>query len=232
MKKVAILLAGGVGSRLGLNRPKQFLEVAGRTIIEYTIDAFEQNEHIDEIAIVAHPNHIIDMQDIIVANSWQKVTKVLSGGKERYDSSLAAIRAYPEEDVALLIHDSVRPLVSQRIITEVCEAIATSEAVNLTIPAVDTIIEVENGVMVSAPNRSRLQRVQTPQAFRSGIIAEAYRRALADPDFSATDDCGVVFRYMPEVTIKIVQGEERNIKLTHQEDISLIERVLGGKENS
>ncbi len=229
MKIIAILLAGGVGSRFGADCPKQFLEVKGRTILEHAIDAFERNSNIDEIAVVAHPAHAADVEALFIANpSWSKPYRVLLGGKERYDSSLAAIRAYADlEDAALLIHDSVRPLVSQRIICDVCKALMEgASAVNLAVPCVDTIIEVEANRMVAAPQRSRLMRVQTPQAFRLSTIAEAYRRAMADPVFSATDDCGVVFRYMPEVPIHIVEGEERNVKLTHPSDLPLFEQML------
>ena len=229
MQIIAILLAGGVGSRFGADRPKQFLEVKGRTILEHAIEAFERNSYIDEIVVVAHPAHAADVEALFIANSsWSKPHRILLGGKERYDSSLAAIRAFADiEDAALLIHDSVRPLVSQRIISDVCRALkAGASAVNLAVPCVDTIIEVEDGRMVAAPQRSRFMRVQTPQAFRLSIIAEAYRRAMADSAFSATDDCGVVFRYMPEVPIHIVEGEERNAKLTHPSDLPLFEQML------
>ncbi|MBO5699126.1 MAG: 2-C-methyl-D-erythritol 4-phosphate cytidylyltransferase [Bacteroidaceae bacterium] len=229
MKKIAILLAGGVGSRMRADRPKQFLEVNGKPILAHTIDAFECNPLIDEIAIVAHPNHVNDVENLIRKANWQKVTHVLPGGNERYDSSLAAIRAYEGQDVALLIHDAVRPLVSQRIITDVCTAINEHQAVNITIPVVDTIVQVHGGTMHAVPPRHTLQRVQTPQAFRLNVITEAYRRALADPAFAATDDCSVVFRYMPEVPIVIVPGEERNIKVTHPDDIKLIEKILENK---
>ena len=227
MKIVAVLLAGGVGSRFGANRPKQFLEIAGRTILEYAVDAFDRNAHISEIAIVSHKAHVADVEALVASNAWTKPMRVLTGGKERYDSSLAAIRAYEDvPEVALLIHDSVRPLVSQRIINDVCLSLQEADAVNLVVPAVDTMIEVECGRMVAAPERSRLMRVQTPQGFKLSVIAEAYRRALSDPLFAATDDCGVVFRYMPEVAIKIVAGEERNAKLTHPDDLPLFEQAL------
>ena len=228
MKIIAVLLAGGVGSRFGADRPKQFLELNGRTILEYSVDAFHRNDNIDEIAIVSHASHIADVQELVNKNEWTKVKQILAGGKERYDSSLAAIRAYEDsEEVALLIHDSVRPLVSQRIIDDVCSALRNgANVVNLAVPTIDTIIEVQAGRMVAAPERSRLMRVQTPQAFRLSVIKEAYVRALSDPTFSATDDCGVVFAYMPEVTIEIIPGEERNTKLTHPSDLPLFEQAL------
>ena len=125
-----------------------------------------------------------------------------------------------------MFHDAVRPLVSQRIIDDVCEALKQYEAIDVTVPAVDTIIEAENDHIASIPDRSRLQRGQTPQAFRLSVIAEAYKRALNDPNFKVTDDCGVVVKYMPEVPVHLVAGEESNMKLTYKEDTFLLDKLF------
>ena len=229
IRNIAIVLAGGVGSRLGLSTPKQFFKVAGKTVIEHTVDTFERNPHIDEVAIVSNPFYIADIENLVLRNGWKKVKKILKGGKERYDSSLSAIRAYENEggeEVNLIFHDAVRPLVSQRIIDEVCEALCTHRAIDVAIPAVDTIIEAQDGRIVSIPDRSRLQRGQTPQAFRLSVIAEAYKRAFTDPAFKVTDDCGVVVKYMPEVEVHLVPGEESNMKLTYKEDTFLLDKLF------
>ena len=226
MKNIAIILAGGSGRRMGGPIPKQFLEVNNRTILEYTIDNFERAECIDEIAIVTHPDYVDMMQQIISSNPWKKVTQVLLGGKERTDSTLSALRAYTNEDDRLLIHDGVRPMVSQQIIQNVCSALSEYDVVNLAIPAVDTIIEVKDGVMVAAPRRDLLRQVQTPQGFKRETLALAYEKALADPDFMATDDCGVVFKYHPASPIKIVEGETSNIKITYKEDLEILKKHL------
>ena len=115
---VAVILAGGSGRRLGGDLPKQFLEVAGSKIIEHTLTAFDTHEGIDEIAIVCNPDYLDEMERLLSTGKWNKVRKVLPGGKERYHSSLAAIKAYPDDDICLLLHDAVRPLVSHRIITD------------------------------------------------------------------------------------------------------------------
>ncbi len=227
-RNIAVILAGGVGSRLGLSTPKQFFKVAGKMVIEHTLDTFERNPHIDEIAVVCNPVYVGDMENIVLRNGWKKVKKILKGGKERYDSSLSAIRAYEgsAEDVNLVFHDAVRPLVSERIIDDVCEALLSHEAIDVTVPAVDTIIEAEGDRIAAIPDRSRLQRGQTPQAFRLSVISEAYRRALSDPDFKVTDDCGVVVKYMPEVPVFLVAGEESNMKLTYKEDTFLLDKLF------
>ena len=226
MKNIAIILAGGSGRRMGGPLPKQFLEVNNRTILEYTIDKFEHAECIDEIAIVTHPDYVDKMQQIISSNPWKKVARILLGGKERTDSTLSALRAYTNEDDRLLIHDGVRPMVSQQIIQNVCSALSEYDVVNLAIPAVDTIIEVKDGVMVAAPRRDLLRQVQTPQGFKRQTLAFAYEKALADPNFIATDDCGVVFKYHPASPIKIVDGETSNIKITYKEDLEILKKHL------
>lgn len=227
IRNIAIVLAGGVGSRLGLSTPKQFFKVAGKMVIEHTLDTFEHNTHIDEIVIVSNPVYVSDVENIVLRNGWKKVKKILKGGKERYDSSLSAIDAYEGgEEVNLIFHDAVRPLVSQRIIDDVCEALKQYEAIDVTVPAVDTIIEAEGDHIASIPDRSRLQRGQTPQAFRLSVIAEAYKRALNDPNFKVTDDCGVVVKYMPEVPVHLVAGEESNMKLTYKEDTFLLDKLF------
>ena len=121
-RNIAIILAGGVGSRLGMSTPKQFFKVAGKMVVEHTIDVFERNQHIDEIAIVSNPALVADFENIVLRNKWRKVKKILKGGAERYYSSLSAITAYQNEDANLIFHDAVRPLVSQRIIDDVVKA--------------------------------------------------------------------------------------------------------------
>lgn len=223
---IAVILAGGVGSRLGLSTPKQFFKVAGKMVIEHTIDTFEKNSHINEIAIVSNPFYMADIENMVLRNGWKKVKRILKGGKERYDSSLSAIRAYSGRDVNLIFHDAVRPLVSQRIIDDVAAALTEHEAIDVVLPAVDTIIEAEDGHIASIPDRSRLMRGQTPQAFRLSVIERAYEKALTDPAFKVTDDCGVVVRYLPEVAVHLVAGEESNMKLTYKEDTYLLDKFF------
>lgn len=230
MKNVAIILAGGVGRRTGLSIPKQFLKMAGRTIIEHSVEAFEHHENIDEIAIVVNPMFFHRVEEMIAKNHWKKVKKVLNGGNERYESSLSAIRAYEKdaEKVNLIFHDAVRPLVSARIITDVCALLQEKKAVDVVVPAVDTIVEVSDakGVIKNIPNREYLRRGQTPQGFRLSVIKEAYEKALLDPNFQATDDCGIVVKYTPEIKVDLVYGEECNVKLTNPEDIYLLDKLF------
>ncbi len=220
---VAIVLAGGVGKRLGSTLPKQFLEIAGKMVIEHAVDTFEQHPLIDEIAIVSNVQYLSKMEEIVRKNKWKKVRKILKGGKERYDSSLSAIYAYEHEDVNLIFHDAARPLVTPRIIDDIARALHDYDAVTVAIPSTDTIIEVDGDFISNIPDRSRLRRVQTPQAFKLATIRRAYDNAVKDPNFMATDDCGVVLKYLPETAIFVVRGDECNMKLTYQDDTEILE---------
>lgn len=119
MKHVAVILSGGSGSRFGGALPKQFTKLAGKAIIEYTVDIFQDAADIDEIFIVAQTQHINRTWDIIKKNKWSKVTKVITGGKERFDSTNSALLALKnyDESTKVLFHDAVRPLVNQKIIS-------------------------------------------------------------------------------------------------------------------
>ena len=227
-KNIAIILAGGKGERFNATLPKQFAKVAGKTVIEHTIDCFEQHGQIDEIAVVINPSYIDKMESIVLKNNWRKLKKILSGGKERYDSSLAAIHAYREQkDVNLIFHDAVRPLLDQQIITEVLSALDRYNAVDVAIPATDTIIQVdlEKRAIEQIPDRNKLYQGQTPQGFKLETIAKAYQLAMQDRAFRTTDDCGVVRKYLPEEKIYVVDGAKKNLKLTHMEDLYFIDKL-------
>jgi len=229
MQNIAIILSGGMGTRMGDTIPKQFFKVAGKTVIEHTVDAFEQNKNIDEIAIVINPLFVSTIENMQISNRWEKVKKILNGGEHRYESSLNAINAYSNlGDCNLIFHDAVRPLVTQRIIDDVVIALKSYNAVDVAIPATDTIIQTnDNGQFITnIPDRKYLQRSQTPQGFKLSVIAEAYKNALQDVNFMATDDCGIVLRYLPNEKIFIVRGEESNMKLTYKEDTFLLDKLF------
>ena len=228
-----MILAAGSGSRTGLATPKQFLPLGGKTVLEHSVRTFNNHPGIDEVVIVTATEFIERVQAIVKANGWTKVSAVLAGGKERFDSSLAAVRHFADNpDAVMLFHDAARPLVSERIISDAIRAMERYDAVDVAIPAVDTIVQCnrEGTHMESIQDRNLLWRMQTPQGFRQKTIQEAYRIALQDPQFTATDDCGTVLRYLKDVKVGIVRGSERNIKLTYADDLSLLEFLLSSPE--
>ena len=233
MNTVGVILAAGSGSRTGLSTPKQFLRLGGKTVLEHSVQTFINHTGIDQVVIVTAPEFVNGVEQMVVSEKWDKVIAVLPGGKERYDSSLAAVRYYSDKpDTIMLFHDAARPLVSADIISDTLKAMETYDAVDVAIPAVDTIVQCdkEGTCMESIQDRSLLWRMQTPQGFRQRTIAKAYEIALKDPQFTATDDCGTVLRYLPDVKVGIVRGNERNIKLTYADDLSLLEFLLSRPE--
>lgn len=227
---IAVILSAGSGSRFGSYVPKQFINLAGRNVIEYTIAAFEQNDKIDEICVVADVDYHKKLFEIVNNNNFKKVKRIIQGGKERKDSSFNAISEYKNfSDVNLIFHDAVRPFVSQRIINDTIEALKKYNAIDVAIPTSDTIIQVNqiSRIIKAIPQRRKLQRGQTPQGFKLGVIQKAHELALLDsnkPMF--TDDCGLVNQYLPNEKIFVVSGDEKNIKITYPEDLLFAEKLI------
>ena len=229
MKNIAVILSGGSGSRFGGALPKQFTKLAGRAIIEYTIEKFQDSAEIDEIYIVAQINHIERTWELIKKNKWPKVVKVVTGGKERFDSTYSALTALNDYDPStnVIFHDAVRPLINQKIISDCISALNDFEAVDVVIPSADTLVEVyDNGCIANIPNRTMMRRGQTPQAFKLRTIQKAYRKANEINRTEFTCDCGVVRSMLPQLAVATVEGSERNIKVTHPVDLFIAEKYL------
>ncbi len=223
-KVYAIILAGGTGERLGFPTPKQFIKVAGKTIIEHTIEAFEKHLKVDSIIIVVNPSYRSLMEEILLKNNYKKVKKILNGGETRKESSYIGVNSISDEDAVVLIHDAVRPFVTERIINESIEAAAKYGAVDVAIPSVDTIIKVDDSMFIEEiPRRKYMMKGQTPQSFRVNLIKKAHQISMDDKE--VTDDCGLVLKHGLS-KIYVVRGEERNIKLTYPEDTFLIDRLF------
>ncbi|MFT4108569.1 SDR family NAD(P)-dependent oxidoreductase [Propionicimonas sp.] len=227
-RTIGVILAGGTGSRVGLSIPKQLLKIAGRPVMEHTLAIFQDADVIDEIFIMMHPDHLA-AADAIAAR-FSKVTRVINGGGTRNDTSFAAIAALGEDadpDIRLLFHDAVRPLLDTRIINDLVAALDDYDAVDVAIPSADTIIEVNaNDEIVDIPDRSRLRRGQTPQAFRLGTLRKAYLIARQDADFVPADDCSVILKYLPGEPIAVVRGADHNMKITEPIDVFIADKLF------
>ncbi|MBA2955568.1 SDR family oxidoreductase [Nocardioides sp. MAH-18] len=227
MKNVAVLLAGGVGVRVGLGVPKQLIKIAGHSIMEHTLAILDRHADVDEIVVMMAPGHLDAVHKMVRDGGYAKVTQILEGAGTRNDTTQRALDALGDEDCKVLLHDAVRPLVSARIITDCFAALDEYAAVDVAIPSADTIIEVgPDNTIRDIPPRANLRRGQTPQAFRLSTIRDAYRIARQDPAFEATDDCTVVLRYQPDVPIWVVPGDERNMKVTEPIDIYLADKLF------
>ncbi|NUA88053.1 bifunctional cytidylyltransferase/SDR family oxidoreductase, partial [Escherichia coli] len=209
--------------------PKQFTKLAGKAVIEYTVEAFEKSLNIDEIIIVSHPSYVDLIWKFVKKNQWKKVTKVFNGGKERFDSTYSALQGLEGEDnnSNILLHDAVRPLINESIINNCIDALRNFEAVDVVIPSADTLVEVyDDGCISNIPNRAVMRRGQTPQAFKLGTLKQAYQRAINAQRFSFTCDCGVVRSMVPGVRVATVVGAESNMKVTHPIDLFIAEKLL------
>jgi 2-C-methyl-D-erythritol 4-phosphate cytidylyltransferase len=222
---------------MGLAIPKQLVKVAGKSIMEHTLQVFQSSPQIDEIVIAMAPGFTDEVNAILDRGGCAKVSRVIEGGATRAETTrraIDAIAASGDAEVNLLFHDAVRPFVDHKIIQDCVQALERYEAVDVAIPSADTIITVDDyrgTVIKGVPRRDLLRRGQTPQCFRLSTIRDAYRLAMADPDFtagrvSATDDCSVVLRYLPDVPIFVVPGSEQNMKVTHPVDVFLADKLF------
>lgn len=231
-KNVAVILASGTGDRAGFARPKQMAKLAGRPVVAHALERFQAHPEIDEIAIVTNALCIDEIETLVSRERITKVKRVLLGGSERYESSLSAIRSYEGDAAAgplnLLFHDAVRPLVSQAIISDVVAALRHFGAVDTAVRSADTVIftDPETNIIRDIPDRRLVRLGQTPQGFRYEVIRTAYDRALQDPGFRTTDDCGVVLRYSPEEKVYVVDGALSNLKLTYADDLMVLDKYM------
>ena len=221
MKRIALIFAGGYGSRIGSDIPKQFLKICGREIIIHTLDLFELNDNIDEIYVVCiadwidHLNRLIDKYDI------DKVTAVVPGGETGQDSIYIGLKeiAKNEEDAIVLLHDGVRPLVTERTINESIRSVETYGSAVPVIKCYETPIVSDDGVLVdSMPDRRYVYLAQAPQGYHLKDILEAHNkeRETEHPYEGIVDSCGLMFRY--GFRSHMIEGDSGNIKVTTPND--------------
>jgi 2-C-methyl-D-erythritol 4-phosphate cytidylyltransferase len=230
MRTVAVVLAAGSGSRFGSPSPKQLRLLAGHNLIQHCAQAFDRAPGVDQVLVVTSAG----LEDQVRRDlaGLAKVAAVIEGGASRTDSTRQALGWLADAapaDAKVLFHDAARPLVDQRIIADCVAALDRWQAIGVVVPASDTIVEITDGTIRRVLPRHALARCQTPQGFRLSVISRAYERADADPDFAstpATDDCGVVLRYLPEVAIGAVSGSERNLKITYADDLAIARALI------
>lgn len=227
-RTVVVILAGGVGERVGLGIPKQLIKIAGKAIVEHTLEAVNESPVVDEVIVVMNAGAMDQLDSLNDRERFPKLTRIIPGGATRNESTQAALELLADEpSTKVLFHDAVRPFVDDRILTDLVNALDHYDAVDTAIPSADTIIQVDDDMHITdIPDRSRLRRGQTPQAFRVGTIMKAYEIAEQDVNFRATDDCGVVFTYLPDVPIYVVDGTAENMKVTEPIDIHIADKLF------
>jgi len=229
VKAWAVIVAGGIGKRMGSDTPKQFLTLGGKTILERTLMPFAACTGIDGVVIAAPSINVERIKDILAEiPSLASRHRIVPGGKERRDSVFNALDAVPKNISIVVIHDAVRPFITSGLITECIEAAKQYGAVTVMRPLKETVKVVSDGFVMKTPDRSSLWITQTPQAFQKNIILEAHRKAVED-GVVGTDDCMLVERLGK--LVHIIEGDDLNIKITTPADLAIADTILGLFEN-
>ena len=222
----AIVLAAGKGSRMGSGTAKQYMEINGKPLLYYSLKVFDASVA-DEIILVTRPQDI-DMvrEDIVKKYGFTKVRKIIAGGKERYDSVAKGLKACDRRNRLIMIHDSARPCITNRMIIDSISCARRYKACTVAMPVKDTIKLVDDDLLsVETPDREYTYMIQTPQTFDRETLEEAYSRLRASGDRDITDDTMVVERYL-DIPAKMVEGSYKNIKVTTLEDVAVAELFL------
>ena len=231
-RTAAVVLAAGSGKRMNAGVKKQYMEIAGRPVLYYSLKAFEES-FIDEIVLVVSQDEIEQVQESYVNRyGFQKISRIVAGGKERYHSVAYGLQAVRQDCDFVFIHDSARPMLTQEILQRVYRAVQEEEASVVGVPSKDTVkIADEQGYVSVTPNRSLVWNVQTPQVFSYPLVHSAYEELLQKEQellasgVQITDDAMVV-EHLAHHKVKLVEGSYENIKITTPEDVQIVERYL------
>ena len=228
MKTVAIIPAGGSGRRLKAGIAKQYLLLDGLPVLVHSLKAFEQALVINEIIVVVPESDIKYVrEELIKKNDLKKVTNVIAGGAQRQDSVRNGLAAIDDKCDIVLVHDGVRPFVTEKMINEVVAAAKKDQAASIGVKAKDTIKETQdNGLVVKTVQRQNIWLTQTPQAFPFAVLKKAYEAAQSD-NYYGTDDASLVERI--GIKVKMIAGSYDNIKITTPEDLIIAEALLRSK---
>ena len=228
MRTVAIIPAGGVGKRLGSSIAKQYLLLDGVPVIARTLKIFQQSKIIDEIFLVVPQDDLISAQKQLVDKyDLTKVVTIVAGGKERQDSVRKGLSAIVDRCDVVIIHDGVRPLLTEEMLNQVVVAAKSDGASSIGVKVKDTVKQTTNDDLVEATlPRNNLWLTQTPQAFSFDVLQKAYAAAVNDK-FYGTDDASLVERI--GVKVKMIAGSYENIKITTPDDLIIAEAFIKNK---
>lgn len=222
MRVCAIIVAAGVGSRMGGPVNKHLLQIAGRPVLAHTLSTFQESSAVDDIVLVGGKDRLAVYRDMVKVYGISKVRSVVQGGATRQESCARGLDAAGDADI-LCVHDGARPLVTQRVIAEAIRQAAQHGAAIVGVLAKDTIkVATADGYVEQTLERGRLWQIQTPQVARAGLLRRAH--AAARGVFEGTDDAVLLERL--GIPVKLVQGEYSNIKITTVEDLAVAEVLL------
>jgi 2-C-methyl-D-erythritol 4-phosphate cytidylyltransferase len=228
-KVTAILLAAGQGKRMNSSVQKQYLSINNQPIMVYALRALEKCQDIDEIIIVVGlGEYEFCENEILKKYPITKPFQIIEGGKERYHSVYNALQKVQENnDGYVLIHDAARPLITKGLLEKCIKETKKSKACTLGVPVKDTIKIVDTQYYIKdTPNRNTLWSIQTPQGFQIKLLKQAYDLFMKSENNLVTDDAMIIETYTPNIKVKVVMGDYKNLKVTTPEDLSLIEALL------
>ena len=213
----AVIVAAGKGRRMGTEISKQFLPLCGKEILAHTVEKFEKAACIRDIILVTGGDALQDVRQMAQEYGWKKIISVTEGGRERQDSVFLGLQQVPQDTEIVLIHDGVRPFVTEEILERSIAAAKETGGCVAGVPAKDTIKVCDaEGFAIATPDRSTLRQIQTPQTFRRKEILAAYEKAKAD-GFLGTDDASVAEH--SGFPVRVIMGSYRNIQITTKEDL-------------
>jgi 2-C-methyl-D-erythritol 4-phosphate cytidylyltransferase len=218
----AIIVAAGLGSRMGGPLNKHLLLIGGRTVLAHTLSAFQTCSLINDIILVGGQERLGVYHDIVASEGFSKVRAIVRGGETRQESCANGLAAAAAADI-VCIHDGARPLVTQRVIVDAVGQAIEHGAAIVAVPVKDTIkTSDDDGFVAETLPRQRLWQVQTPQVFRNDLLRRAQQAARGV--FEGTDDAVLLERL--GIPVKIVHGDYSNIKITTSDDLAIAERLL------
>ncbi len=221
----AIILAAGSGKRMNSTVHKQYMVLAGKPMLYYALKAFDESAVTDIVLVTGVDEITYCKREIVDKYNIHKVRTIVEGGRERYHSVYAGLKAAVGSDY-VLIHDGARPFVTEGIIARSIETAKACGACVVGMPVKDTIKVVgTDGFAKETPERKKLWQVQTPQSFSYSLIVDAYEKVVALEDDTVTDDAMVLER-MTGRQVRVIEGSYRNIKITTPEDLLVAEAYL------
>ncbi len=221
---IAIIPAGGAGTRMGRQRPKQYLELAGDPILLHTLRAFEQADEVDGIIVVVPKEWQMQTKELVLQSRLVKILNVVCGGVRRQDSVANGLAEVPPDTALVLVHDGARPLVTPELIRRCVEGAETYGAAMAALPVSDTLKQVgSSGVIKATVDRSALYQAQTPQVMSAVSLRNAFAKA-DDDGFEGTDEASFLEQMGEQMVV--VDGDEQNIKVTRPGDLLIAEMIL------
>ncbi|MBE5877758.1 MAG: 2-C-methyl-D-erythritol 4-phosphate cytidylyltransferase [Lachnospiraceae bacterium] len=228
----AIVLAAGQGKRMQSKVQKQYLLLAGKPVLYYSLKAFQDSFIDNIILVVGKGEEEYCRKEIVEKYGFSKISDIVEGGRERYHSVANGVKAISEPTDYVFVHDGARPFITTEILERALEQVMLTDACVVGMPVKDTVkISDEDGFVEMTPPRARVWQVQTPQVFSYQVIAAAYNKLieqeqqLVEQGVFVTDDAMVV-EYFEKKKVKLVEGSYQNIKITTPEDLNVAESFL------